>query len=86
MKKIKIEFLTEKGKEAYKQISEVKQTFKERVIVNKTFKERMIDEGKIEIEIKIPWLADQLKLDQKIIETMELKDCYLDLDYILEVE
>jgi len=86
MKKITIQFLTEKGKEAYKEISGVKLSLRERLITSTTFKERTIEEGKIEIEVKIPWLGEQLKLDEKIIETMSLKDCDKDLDYTLEVE
>ena len=86
MNKIIIEFLTEKGKDAYKEISGIKQTIRERLITSRTFKEIKIDEGKIEIEVKIPWLGEQFKLDEKIIETMTLKDCDRDLDYTLEVE
>lgn len=86
MKKITIGFLTEKGKEAYKEISSVKQSLKERVIVNSTLKEKKLENGKVEIIVKIPWLATQLELDEKIIETMSLKNCERDLDYTLEVE
>lgn len=86
MKLIKLEFLTEKGKEAYKEISSIKQSLKERLIVNKIFREKIIDKDNIKIEVKIPWLADKLELDEKIIETMTMKGCERDLDYVMEVE
>lgn len=86
MKLIKIEFLTEKGKNTYKEIFSIKQSFKERLIINNTFKESIINDNKIEISVKIPWLAERIKLDETIIKTMSLKDCERDLDYIMEVE
>ena len=85
MKLIKIEFLTEKGKKAYNEISKVKQSIKERMIVNTAFKERKIDESRVEIDIKISWLAIKIRLEENIIETMSFKDCKRNIDYTMEV-
>jgi len=86
MKKIKLELLTERGKEAYKEIENTNISRRERMIEKAVAKEKRIDETHIEITFKISWLADQLEFDEKVIETFSMKGCERDLDYILEVE
>jgi len=87
MNKIYLEFLTEKGKETYKEIANKPQTFREKMIVNKIFQEKITSTNPLRIEIncRIPWLAVQQEIDKKIIEQMSFKGCDRDLDYVMEV-
>lgn len=82
-----LQFLTEKGEEAYKIISNVRVPLRERMITNKIFREKEIDDNPLTIEINvlIPWLAVQEQIDQKIIDQLSSKGCERDLDYTLEV-
>jgi len=86
MKKITIKFITDKGINAYKKISSQKQTWKEKQILKTIFREIQISETIIEIKIKIPRLAVQVKLDKKIEEGMSIERCKRDIDYIMVVE
>jgi len=88
MKLIKVEFLTKKGEEAYRDIENKPLSFKERWIDKQVCVKKIIskDPLKINFIIKMPNIAKALELDEKIIEVMSKYDCMRDLDYIMEVE
>lgn len=84
----KLQFLTEKGTKAYKEIKAQPSKWKDRVVIKKIFREKVTSEDPLTITIKakIPWLAIQIELDKQIIDQMKLKGCDRDLDYTMEAD
>lgn len=85
--KYTIQFLTDKGAEAYRDIKGAKTSIKERMVVNRIFREKVVKEDPLTVEINclIPWLAVQERIDEKIIQQMGNRLCERDLDYTIEV-
>lgn len=82
-------FLTDKGCKAYYSVEAEgkKQSWKERQIANRVCEDRVINKDplKVQIDVKIAWLAVQVDLPTQIEAGLEKFGAVKDKDYTMEV-
>ena len=75
MKQITITFLTKNGEAAYHKTVGAgnKESFKNKIVMNRIATDKIIDENPltVQIDIKIPWLADKAGFDGLIRAALE---------------
>jgi hypothetical protein len=90
MKRILLQFLTEKGCKSYWQAEEAgkKESYLNRKIVNSIFKDKVLSENPliVEIEIKSVRMALAVNLQEQIRKGLEKFGAELGKDFKLEVE
>lgn len=90
MKQIILNFLTEKGAEAYRKVENAgkQESWKNRKISEKVCTDRIISKNPlvVEINIKIGWLAVQVQLPDKIKEGLAKFGAVQDRDYTMVIE
>lgn len=90
MKQIILNFLTEKGAEAYRKVDEAgqKESWKNRKIAEKVCTDRIVSTNPliVEIDIKIAWMAVQINLPAQIKTGLAKFGAVQDKDYKIEVK
>lgn len=90
MKKIVVRFLTEKGVSAYWQTEEAgkNETLQNKMIMRKIARDKVISKDPlvVEIDIKVPRLAIQSKMDELVVQGLEKCGAKKDKDFTIEVK
>ena len=89
MKKIIVRFLTEKGEQAHWKVEEAgkNETLKNKMIMRKIARDKVTSHKPlvVEIDIKVPRLAIQAKMDELVVQGLEKEGARKDKDFTIEV-